>query len=145
MRSLIALLLLMTTPALAEIIEVPTTKTVDEATDAFVAAVEGAGAKVFAVVDHDAGAASIGSPIDDVHLVVFGNPKVGTPAMAISPLAGIGLPLHVLIYKTADGSTHFAYEEPGARLAGLTGQEMPAEVIAPMAGALKKLTAKAAE
>lgn len=143
MRSLIALLF-MTTAAHAELVEVSTSKTVDEATAAFTAAVEGAGAKVFAVVDHDGGAETIGTDIGDVHLVIFGNPRVGTPAMEISPIAGLGLPLHVLIYESADG-TKLAYEDPAQRLASLTGAELPDAVTAPMAKALGGLTAKAAE
>lgn len=143
MRSLIAFLLL-TTPAMAELVEVPTDKSVDEATEAFVAAVEGAGAKVFAVVDHDAGAASIDAPIDDVHLVIFGNPKVGTPAMAIDPKAGLALPLHVLIYAHPEGGVRLAYEDPAKRLEDLTGSALPSEVTAPMMKAMAGLTGKAA-
>ena len=144
MRSLIAFLLL-TTAAHAELVEVQTEKSVDEATEAFVAAVEGAGAKVFAVVDHDAGAASIDAPIDDVHLIVFGNPKVGTPALEIDPRAGLALPLHVLIYAHPEGGVRLAYEDPAKRLAELTGTDLPAEVTAPMAKALAGLTGKAAQ
>ncbi|MEM9349626.1 MAG: DUF302 domain-containing protein [Pseudomonadota bacterium] len=144
MRSLIALLL-MTTTAAAELVEVPTSKSVDAATEAFVAAVEGAGARVFAVVDHDGGAESIGTPIDDVHLVIFGNPRVGTSAMEISPLAGLALPLHVLIYETSEGEVRFAYEDPSKRLADLAGEPLPAAVTDPMMKALGGLTAKAAE
>lgn len=61
------------------------------------AAIEGAGARVFAVVDHAAGAESIGTPIAPETLVIFGNPKIGTPIIAANPKAGIDLPIHVLI------------------------------------------------
>lgn len=131
------------TAAIAEVTEVPTTKTVEAATQDFVAAVEAAGAKVFAVVDHGKGAQSVGSDIGGVKLVVFGNPKVGTPAMEISPLAGLVLPLHVLVYETEDG-TVLAYEDPATRLTGVSGKDFPAEVLAPMNKALAGLTGKAA-
>lgn len=144
MRSFIAFLF-MTTVATADVIEVPTGKSVDEATDALVAAIEGAGARVFAIVDHDAGAESIGVEMADTHLVVFGNPKVGTPAIEPHPLTGLALPLHVLIYADSDGGALLAYEDPATRLADLAGVELPELVTAPMAGALKNLTAKAAE
>ncbi|MEM1151736.1 MAG: DUF302 domain-containing protein [Pseudomonadota bacterium] len=144
MRALIASLL-MTTAATAEIVEVPTDKSVDEATAALVAAVEGAGAKVFAIVDHDAGADSIGVQMDDTHLVVFGNPKVGTPAIDAYRLTGLALPLHVLIYAHPEGGVRLAYEAPAPRLAGLAGEDLPGEVLTPMQNALAALTAKAAE
>ena len=146
MRSLLPVIFaLAATASSAELVEVQTDKSVDEATAALTAAVEGAGAKVFAVVDHDGGAEAIGTEIDDVHLVIFGNPKVGTPAMEISPLAGIALPLHVLIYAHKEGGVRLAYEDPAKRLADLTGEEMPEAVTGPMAKALAGLTAKAAK
>ncbi|MEM1235276.1 MAG: DUF302 domain-containing protein [Pseudomonadota bacterium] len=144
MRAVIAILFL-TTAASAEVIEVPTDKSVDEATAALVEAVERAGARVFAIVDHDAGAQSIGAEIQDTHLVVFGNPRVGTPAIDPYPLTGLALPLHVLIYAHPQGGVRLAYEDPAVRLSGLAGEDLPEAVTGPMAGALRNLTAKAAE
>ncbi len=131
-------------PAMAELITVPTSKSVSEAADALEAAVDGAGAKVFARVDHAAGAASVNMALDDATLLVFGNPKLGTPALQADPRAGLFLPLRVLIYAGEDGGTLITYEDPAAMFDGL---EIPgdAEVIAKMTGALGNLTAKAAE
>ena len=61
--------------------------------DALEAAVTGAGATVFARVDHAAGAEGIGMALTPAQLLIFGNPALGTPAMQADPLAGLYLPL----------------------------------------------------
>lgn len=146
MRTLIfALPLLLATGVAAETVKVATDKTVVEAADALVAAIEGAGATVFAWVDHGAGAKSVGEDIGASQLVIFGNPKVGTPAMIESRETGLALPLKVLVYEDTQGGVWFAYEDPAERLADLADGALPPEVTAPMAGALGNLTAKAAQ
>lgn len=145
-RSLILTLpLLAATVAGAETIKVATDKSVKEAADALEVAIEGAGAKLFVRVDHGAGAKSVGKDIGASELLIFGNPEVGTPAMLEVREAGLALPLKVLVYGDPEGNTWLAYEEPADRLAEATGVDLPAEVTDPMAGALSKLTAKAAE
>ncbi|WP_340422195.1 DUF302 domain-containing protein [Yoonia sp. GPGPB17] len=54
---------------------------VAETIDGLEAAVNGAGATVFARVDHAAGAQSVGKSIPDATLLIFGNPALGTLAM----------------------------------------------------------------
>ncbi|WP_417525134.1 DUF302 domain-containing protein [Marinovum sp.] len=145
-RSLfLALPLLAATTASAETVKVATDKSVTEAADALEVAIEGAGAKLFVRVDHGAGAKSVGKDIGASELLIFGNPEVGTPAMLEAREAGLALPLKVLVYEDAEGNTWLAYEEPAGRLAEAAGADLPAEVTDPMAGALSKLTAKAAE
>ncbi len=130
------------TPALAEVEQVKGTGSVAEVTDAFVAAVEAAGATVFARVDHAAGAAKVGETLNDAQLVIFGNPALGTPAIQQDPLAGLYLPLRVLVYADTDGQTWLAYEDP-ADMLGELEVDPSAEFIGKMQGALKNLTAKA--
>lgn len=107
------------------------------------AAVEGAGAKVFAVVDHAAGAKSVDMPIPDETLVIFGNPAIGTPIIAANPRAGIDLPIRVLIWDEG-GTTKVGYADP-AELVTEYGVDGAGEAIKMMTGALDKLTAKAVE
>ncbi len=71
---------------------------VSKTADQLVAAIEKAGAKVFAVVDHKANAESAGLTLSPVTLVIFGNPKIGTPIMQADPKAGIDLPVRVLVW-----------------------------------------------
>jgi len=115
---------------------------VSETVAALSAAIEGAGAKVFAVIDHGAGAQAVGEDVGGMQLVVFGNPALGTPAILDDPMAGLHLPLKVLVYQDALGGTQMAWETPEAMLAGLT---IPADAayLAKMAGALATLTSAA--
>ncbi|HKL54779.1 MAG: DUF302 domain-containing protein [Roseovarius sp.] len=112
--------------------------------DALVAAVEGAGATVFARVDHGAGAAGVDMELAPSQLLIFGNPKLGTPPMQANALAGLYLPLKVLVYEDGEGQVWLAYEDPGETLDDLPGIEKNAGYIQKMRGALSKLTGKAA-
>lgn len=113
--------------------------------DALEAAVTGAGATVFARVDHAAGAANVDMELAPSELLIFGNPKLGTPAMQDNPLAGLYLPLKVLVYEDAQGQVWLAYEDPEESLDDLPGINEGAGYIAKMQGALGNLTAKAAD
>ena len=115
---------------------------VAETVEKFKAAVEGAGAKVFAVVDHAKGAMSVGAEIPPATVVIFGNPKLGTPLIAANPQIGLDLPLKVLVWDE-DGKTMIGYTDPIALKDryGVTGAD---KTFATIAGALGKLTDKAA-
>jgi uncharacterized protein (DUF302 family) len=131
-------------PALAEVVQVKSAKPVAATVDALEAAVTEAGATVVARVDHGKGAASVEMPLGESQLLIFGNPALGTPAMQADPLAGLQLPLKVLVYADESGQVWLAYENPADMFAGLA---IPpdAEVVGKMSGALAKLTDKAAE
>ncbi|TMV08085.1 DUF302 domain-containing protein [Ruegeria sediminis] len=122
-----------------ELMKVKTDKSVSEAMDALEAAVGNAGATVFARVDHAAGAKNVDMELADAQLLIFGNPKLGTPAMQADPVAGLYLPLKVLAYSDADGQVWLVYEDPADMLGGLN---IPgdAPVVGKMQGALQKLT-----
>lgn len=126
-----------------DIIRVPTDKSVTEAIDALQAAVENAGATVFARVDHAAGAHKVDMTIPPNQVLIFGNPALGTPAMQIDPRAGLFLPLKVQAYEDADGQVWLAYEDPKETMDELDAVEK-SPVIDKMRGALSKLTSTAA-
>ena len=69
------------------------------------------GVKLFAVIDQSAGARQAGLQLRDTTLVIFGSPAAGTPVMAASPLAGLDLPLKVLVWDDA-GQTKVSYYAP---------------------------------
>jgi uncharacterized protein (DUF302 family) len=81
--------------------------------DRLVQAIEGKGIRLFARVDHAAGAKSVGLPLRPTTLVIFGNPAAGTPLMQAVQTAGIDLPLKVLVWQDADGSVKLSYNDPG--------------------------------
>ena len=90
------------------------------------AAIDARGFKTFAVIDHAAGAASINEALRPTTLIIFGNPKGGTPLMQAEQKLGLQLPLKLLISEEDDGSVSVTYpdmehlfHEYG--IAGLTG------------------------
>lgn len=128
-------------PAMAETITQSSPKSVVETMDALQAAVEGAGATVFARVDHGAGAMKVNLDLPEAQLLIFGNPALGTPAMQADIHAGLQLPLKVMVYAGDDG-TVVAYESVPTLFDGLD-VPLDAEFAKKMTGALAMLTGKA--
>lgn len=134
---------LIATGAQAEMITTKTDKSVAEAMDALEAAVNGAGATVFARVDHTKGAASVDLEMDHAQTLIFGNPKLGTPAMVDDIRASLYLPLKVAIYSPKEGGVVIAYDDPASVFADLDVPQ-DAKYVKMMQGALAKLTQAAA-
>jgi uncharacterized protein (DUF302 family) len=110
--------------------------------DRLEAAVTAAGATVFARVDHAAGAKTVELELRPTQLLIFGNPKLGTPAMIDGQTAGLDLPLRVLAYADAEGVVHVTYYTPQT-LAKTHALPADAKYLQMMTGALDKLTGKA--
>lgn len=111
---------------------------VEETADKLTAAVEKAGATVFARIDHAAGAKSIDAELAGMTLVMFGNPKIGTPILQAAPRAGLDLPNRVLIWDDA-GQTRIGYLDP-AELKARHKVEGADQAFDVMTEALGKLT-----
>ncbi len=130
--------------AMAEghMVRIEASGSVAEAADRLQSVIEGAGAKVFARVNHGGGAASVDMELADAELLVFGNPALGTPVLQADIKAGLVLPMRVLIYDDA-GQTVYVYEDPTAMLSGYS---VPSdlEAVGKITGALGKLTGAAA-
>jgi uncharacterized protein (DUF302 family) len=115
-----------------------------ETLDRLEADVKAKGLTVFARIDHAAGATAVGLSLLPTAVLIFGNPKGGTPLMQSNQLIGIELPLKVLVWQDTSGKTWLSYVDP-ADLAKRYG--LPAETstaVSNLAGALRALTAKAA-
>lgn len=110
--------------------------------DRLAAAVEKAGATVFARVDHAAGAAKVGSDLRPTQMLMFGNPKLGTPAIEAAQSMGMDLPLRAVAFEDAAGVVHLSYTDPAA-MAARHGIPADHPVIAKMTGALANLTGAA--
>jgi len=130
------------TLANAEIVKVASPYSVDESLNRLETVVTGAGATVFARVEHAKGAASIGEKLDPMALLIFGKPQVGTAAMQANPLAGVVLPARVLAYQDKDGKVWLAYQNPADMLAEF-GIPAEAPVVVTLTKVLGALTAKA--
>jgi len=87
---------------------------VTETLDRLVAILKQKGITVFTRVDHAAGAQKVGLQMSDTQLLIFGNPKLGTPLMNEQILMGLDLPMKMLAWKDASGQTWLAYTRPEA-------------------------------
>ncbi len=110
--------------------------------DKLVAAVENAGATLFARIDHQAGAKKIDQEMPGATLVIFGNPALGTPIMKSNIKAGLDLPIRVLVWEEG-GSTKLGALAPDSlklryQIEGADG------ALTKMNGALGKLMSAAA-
>src|SRR5579862_1311185 len=70
------------------------------------------GILVFARIDFSGDARRAGLPMRPEQMLIFGNPKAGTPLMLASPAAGLDLPLKLLVWEAADGKVWAAYNQP---------------------------------
>ena len=70
------------------------------------------GVMIFARIDFSGDAARAGLSLRPEQLLIFGNPKAGTPLMQSVPAAGLDLPLKALVWEDAEGHTQIAYNDP---------------------------------
>jgi len=76
------------------------------------AIVEDNGLNVFARIDHAAGAEKVGQSLRPTQLLIFGNPKGGTPFMQCAQSVGIDLPLKALVWEDEAGQVWLGYNAP---------------------------------
>jgi len=69
------------------------------------------GLTVFVRVDHGGGARGVGLTMQEEQLIVFGDPRAGTPLMVARPLVGLELPLRVLVWQDPWGRAWVSYNE----------------------------------
>jgi len=69
------------------------------------------GLTVFAQIDHAEAAREVGMELADEAVVVFGNPRAGTPLMQEDPKIGIELPLRILVWNDGE-QTMLGYNDP---------------------------------
>ena len=86
---------------------------VDETVEKLKSILQAKGIKLFATIDHSGEAELAGLQMRPTKLLIFGNPKAGTPLMVASPEIAIDLPLKILIWQDADGSVRVSYNSPG--------------------------------
>ena len=70
------------------------------------------GVKLFALVDHSGEAESAGMHLRPTKLLIFGNPKAGTPLMNATPGIAIDLPLKILVWEDTGGQVWISYNSP---------------------------------
>lgn len=97
--------------------------------------------KLFAVIDHSGEAEKAGLQLRPTKVLIFGNPKAGTPLMAAAPTVAIDLPMKILIWEDDAGKVWISYNSP-AYLKERHG--VPEDLISNLA-VIETLAAKAAE
>lgn len=80
--------------------------------DRLEAVVEEKGLNVFARIDHAAGAATVGKSLRPTQLLIFGNPKGGTPFMECAQTVAIDLPLKALVWEDESHRVWLGYADP---------------------------------
>jgi uncharacterized protein (DUF302 family) len=126
--------------ALAEkLVTVESKHGVTETLDRLAAALDQRGIKPVARVDHAAGAKAVGMELPPTEILIFGNPKLGTPLMQANPEIAIDLPLKVLAWQDKAGKVWVAYAAPDSLKAryGIADRD---EVFKAMESALQALT-----
>ena len=68
--------------------------------------------KVFAVIDHSGEAKRAGLEMPPTKVLIFGNPKGGTPLMVAAPSTAIDLPLKLLVWEDGEGKVWITYNSP---------------------------------
>jgi len=87
----------------------PSAHSVDATMDRFESAVKKRGFMVFARLDHAAGAESVGLKMPRSTVIVFGNPRAGTPIFIKTPTVAIDLPLKAMVWEDASGKVFLSY------------------------------------
>jgi len=94
------------------LIDIPSNHPVDETVEKLKGILQAKGVTLFALVDHSGEAAKVGMKMRPTKLLIFGNPKGGTPVMLAAPTIAIDLPLKILIWEDAQGKVLVTYNSP---------------------------------
>jgi uncharacterized protein (DUF302 family) len=121
MWQLAVLLVSLALPALAAanpvkrkngIVDVPSSHSVDETVERLKSILQSKGITLFALIDHSGEAEKVGMKMPPTKLLIFGNPKGGTPLMLAAPSIAIDLPLKILVWQDAQGKVWLSYNSP---------------------------------
>jgi uncharacterized protein (DUF302 family) len=126
------------------LITVASNAPVGETIHRLVETVTAAGMRVFARIDHAAGAAEVGMQLRPTEVVLFGHPRGGTPLMQDRQTVGIDLPLKALAWEDEDGRVWLTVNDPQwlVRRHGLG--EASQQALAALAAGVERVTGVAA-
>ena len=102
----------MTTATNKGIIDKPSNHSVEETVDRLKNILQSKQITLFALIDHSGEAAKVGMKMPPTKLLIFGNPKGGTPLMLAAPSIALDLPLKILISEDAQGKVWLSYNSP---------------------------------
>ena len=90
----------------------PSKHSVDETVQRLKNILQAKGVALFALVDHSGEAQKVGMTMPATKLLIFGNPKAGTPLMQAAPSIAIDLPLKILVAENANGEVSVSWNDP---------------------------------
>jgi uncharacterized protein (DUF302 family) len=102
----------MTSNSDSGIVTLPGKHSVDQTVSTLEETLRAKGVKLFTVIDHSGEAEQAGLQMRPTKLLIFGNPKAGTPLMVASPTIAIDLPLKILVWEDGDGRVQISYNSP---------------------------------
>jgi uncharacterized protein (DUF302 family) len=105
---------------------IPSAHSVAETTSKLEAMLQAKGVKLFVTVDHSGEAEKAGLKMPNTKLLIFGNPKGGTPLMLAEPSVALDLPLKILVAEDADGKAWISYNATSYLQAR---HQLPAELL----------------
>ena len=108
------------------VINKPSSHSVDEIVEKLKGILEAKAITLFALVDHSGEAEKAGLKMRPTKLLIFGNPRGGTPVMLAAPSSAIDLPLKILVWEDNQGKVWVSYNSP-VYLAGR--HRIPAELV----------------
>jgi uncharacterized protein (DUF302 family) len=91
------------------IVKIPSRHSLDETVDKLKTMLKSKGVTLFALIDHSGEAEKVGLTMPPTKLLIFGNPKGGTPLMLAAPSAAIDLPLKILVAEDSQGKVWISY------------------------------------
>jgi uncharacterized protein (DUF302 family) len=91
------------------IVKIPSHRSVEETVGKLKTILQSKGVTLFALVDHNGEAEKVGMKMPPTKLLIFGNPKGGTPLMLAAPSAAIDLPLKILVAEDSQGKVWISY------------------------------------
>ena len=94
------------------LINIPSNHTVEGTVEKLKAILQSKGITIFVLIDHSGEAIKAGMKMPPTKLLIFGNPKAGTPVMLAAPSSAIDLPLKILIWEDAQGKAWVTYNSP---------------------------------
>ena len=94
------------------IVSKPSKHSVEQTVEALTNLLKSKGVAVFALIDHSGEAEKVGLKMRPTKLLIFGNPKAGTPLMLAAPSSALDLPLKMLIWEDSQGKVWLSYNSP---------------------------------
>ena len=94
------------------VVNKPSNHSVEQTVDRLKNILEARGVTLFALIDHGGEAEKVGMKMLPTKLLIFGNPKSGTPLMLASPSIALDLPLKILVWQDNQGTVWLSYNSP---------------------------------